>query len=118
MASKASIVEFIVGQLGAGVSAKKMFGEYGVYHKDLLIGLICDDALFIKPTDTVRALLGRVELGPPYPGAKDSFIVPEDKWDDADFMCEIARMTAAALPAKKPKKPKKPKSPKAKLRSR
>ena len=72
MASKPSIVDFLVEQMaGAGpVSARKMFGEYGVYCGAKLVALICDDELFVKPTPSGKALLGDVDERPPYPGAK------------------------------------------------
>lgn len=102
MASRASIVEYLVEQLGAGVSSRAMFGEYGVYRRGVLIGLVCDDRLFLKQTAAGRALIGdEVQEAPAYPGAKPSLVVPEERWDDVDFMAELARVTAEGLPAPK-----------------
>jgi TfoX/Sxy family transcriptional regulator of competence genes len=97
MASKASLVEFVVDQLGERVSARKMFGEYGIYRDGVLIGLVCDDRLFLKPTEAGRGLLGEVEEAPPYPGAKPAYVVPEERWDDVELMRALAAATAAAL---------------------
>ena len=42
-----------VTQIGA-VSAKPMFGEYGLYVDGTMIGSICDDQLYLKPTPAGR----------------------------------------------------------------
>ncbi len=102
MASRASIVEYLVEQLGAGISSRAMFGEYAVYRHGVVIGLVCDDRLFLKQTAAGRALLGdEVQEAPAYPGAKLSLVVPEERWDDSEFMAALARVTAEGLPAPK-----------------
>ena len=52
MASRQETVDFIIDQtVNAGlVTAKKMFGEYAIYHDTKVVALVCDDDLFIKPT--------------------------------------------------------------------
>ena len=57
MASDKSFIEFIVDQMGdAGfISHKKMFGEYAIYCDGKVVALVCDNQLFIKPTDGGRA---------------------------------------------------------------
>ena len=97
MASSASLVAFVVEQLGRNVTAKKMFGEYGIYRDAQLIALFCDDQLFMKATEAGRALLGEVDEAPPYPGAKPAFRISDARWDDADFMSELASVSAAEL---------------------
>lgn len=100
MATRASIVDFLVDQLGPQVSARPMFGEYGVYRAGTLIGLVCDDRLFLKPNPAARALLaagGEVEEGSPYPGAKPQLVVSEERWDDAELMRGLARATGEAM---------------------
>lgn len=92
------------------VSARKMFGEYALYLQGKIIALFCDDQLFIKPTDAGRALLGKVKEAPPYPGAKPWFLISGDRCEDGDFLSELARSTARALPPPKAKAPKKAKS--------
>lgn len=102
MASRASIVEYLVEQLGAGISSRAMFGEYAVYRHGVVIGLVCDDRLFLKQTAAGRTLLGdEVQEAPAYPGAKLSLVVPEERWDDSEFMAALARVTAEGLPARK-----------------
>ena len=43
-----------------------MFGDYGIYCDGKVFGLICDDKFFLKPTETIRPLLRKAELRPPY----------------------------------------------------
>ena len=88
------------------VSAKKMFGEYGVYSGGKMFGSVCDNQLFIKPTEAGRAFIGEPTEAPPYPGAKNQFLVQE-KLDDREWLAELVRLTVAELPMPKPKKPKK-----------
>lgn len=106
MASNPDLVQYIVDQCSdAGeIIAKKMFGDYGLYCKDKIIGLICDSNLYIKPTEAGRALLRNEELRPPYPGAKPYFYI-EDV-DDHDYLAALVKTTYEALPAPKPKKKK------------
>ncbi len=108
MSSSPETLEFVLEAIdGAGsVTAKKMFGEYGVYLDGKFIALVCDDTFFIKPTSEGEALLGEPDWGEPYPGAKPHFRIDGDKLEDRDWVCELLRATFAALPAPKPKKPK------------
>lgn len=63
-----SILSLYTG--GGEFTAKRMFGEVGLYLDGKMIALICDDTFFVKPTPGGRALLGTCEEGSPYPGAK------------------------------------------------
>lgn len=107
MASEQTFVDFIVDQIeNAGeISAKKMFGEYALYSGEKLFALICDNKLFIKPTQAGRAFIGDVVEAPPYPGAKPSFLI-EEKVEDRGWLSELVRISVAALPLPKPKKKK------------
>ena len=107
MASEQTFVDFIVDQIeNAGeISAKKMFGEYALYSGEKLFALICDNKLFIKPTQAGRAFIGDVVEAPPYPGAKPSFLI-EEKVEDRTWLSELVRISVAELPMPKPKKKK------------
>lgn len=107
MASDQTFVDFIVDQIeNAGeITAKKMFGEYALYSGEKLFALICDDKLFIKPTQAGRAFIGDVVEAPPYPGAKPSFLI-EEKVEDRGWLSELVRISVAELPVPKPKKKK------------
>jgi TfoX/Sxy family transcriptional regulator of competence genes len=108
LATKQATVDYLLDQAsGAGdVSVRKMFGEYGMHCDDKFVALLCDDRFFVKSTPEGLEHLGPHDKAPPYPGAKDYPVVPEERWEDSDFMAELIRLTAAALPAPKPKKKK------------
>ncbi|MDP2173903.1 MAG: TfoX/Sxy family protein [Candidatus Cloacimonadaceae bacterium] len=100
MASKQEVVDFLVGQIqtAGDIIAKKMFGEYGVYCDGKMIALVCDDQLFVKPTLGGKEYLGEVEEAPPYPSAKNWFLIPEDDWDDAPRLSTLIKITTAEVP--------------------
>lgn len=104
MASNPDFVQFIADQCsGAGeITAKKMMGDYCIYCDGVLFGLVCDNNLFVKPTYQGAALLKKVEMRAPYPGAKEHFYV-EDV-DDRDFLSALVRATVPALPKPKSKR--------------
>ena len=106
MASRQGSVDFILEQIaGAGeVSAKKMFGEYGLYCDGKMVALVCDDQLFVKPTAAGKAFVGDLTEGPPYPGAKPHFLVPGGQWEDRAWLTRLITLTAADLPLPPPKK--------------
>ena len=110
MGSDLGFVDFVVDQLDEDcvVTYKMMFGEYGLYSDGKLFALICDDQLFMKPTEGGRAHIGDVVEAPPYPGAKPSLLIV-DQLEDSEWLSELVRITARELPAPKPKKPKKKK---------
>ena len=107
MASDLSFVEFVVDQIeDAGeITFRKMFGEYVLYCDAKVVALICDNQLFIKPTEGGRFFIGDVVEAPPYPGAKLSFLI-EDKIEDREWMSNLIRITVKELPEPKPKKKK------------
>jgi TfoX/Sxy family transcriptional regulator of competence genes len=107
MASSASFVAFVLEQAaGAGaLRARKMFGEYALYRGDKLVALICDNLLFVKPTEAGRALLREPAEGAPYPGAKPHLQIDEDSLEDRDLLAALLIATDAALPPPKPRKP-------------
>lgn len=110
MASDLDFVEYVVDQLrGAGeVTYRKMFGEFAVYCKGKVVALICDNQLFVKPTEAGRLFIGDVTEAPPYPGAKNSFLI-DDQLEDVEWLGELIRLTEKELPIPKPRKKKKQK---------
>jgi len=107
MASDKSFVEFVADQVkNTGiVSYRQMFGEYAIYADGKLFGLICDNKLFIKPTESGRKYIGNVVEAPPYPGAKNSFLIG-DEIEDSDWLSELVRISLKELPKPKKKKSK------------
>jgi TfoX/Sxy family transcriptional regulator of competence genes len=111
MASDLDFVEYVVDQMGTAgpVSFKKMFGEYAVYCRGKVVAMVCDNQLFVKPTEAGRAFIGDVVEAPPYPGAKPAFLIGEGM-EDSDWLGRLIRLTETELPARKPKKGKTPRS--------
>ena len=113
MSTRQTTIDFLLDQLAAvpDVRARKMFGEYALYCGDKVVALVCDDQLFVKITAAGRALVGEgYEEGEAYPGAKPSMLIGAEALEDDEWLCDLIRATAAALPPPKPKKPKKPKA--------
>ena len=49
--SRETIDYFLAQTAGAGsMRARSMFGEYALYHENKVVGLVCDDQLYIKMT--------------------------------------------------------------------
>ncbi len=106
MASSQKTVDFIVEQMSAAgiITSKKMFGEYCLYLDGKVIAFVCDDALFIKPTEDGKKFYPEAEMAPAYPGSKDYLLISEDKWEDREFISKLAVVTASSLPNPKLKK--------------
>ncbi len=108
MSSTQEFVDFVVEQITdcGEISAKKMFGEYGIYADGKIFGLICNDKLYLKPTEAGRQFIGTPNEEPAYPGAKPYFLI-EDKIEDNAWLSELIRISLPELPAPKPRKKKK-----------
>ena len=104
MASRLEYVQYVAEQLsGAGeITYKKMFGEYGLYCDGKLFANVSDDQLFVKITEAGCSLFPGLPEAPPYPGAKNCFLI-EDV-DDRDFLTALTLTTCQALPEAKTKR--------------
>jgi TfoX/Sxy family transcriptional regulator of competence genes len=104
MASEQKFVDFVLGQMGDSehITYKKMFGEYGLYFNNKLFALVCDDKLYIKPTQAGRDYIKDVVEAPPYVGAKPSFLI-EEQLDDHVWLRQLVIITVKELPEPKPK---------------
>lgn len=111
MSTTTQTVDFICAQSGLAlrITARKMFGEYALYVDGKVVALVCDDTLFVKPTPMGAALLGAVDLQPPYPGAKPHFCITE-QLDDRELLQRVLLVTAEAMPTPKAKAPAKSKA--------
>ena len=114
MASQQGTVDFLLDQMASvgSISAKKMFGEYGLYCDGKMFAIVADDQLFIKPTEAGRAwirALGTLQEAQPYPQAKPYFLIDGGLWDEREWLTQLAKRTAAELPLPKPKPVPKPK---------
>ncbi len=107
MATSKDFADFVAGQLenAGSITYKKMFGEYGLYADGKIIALLCDNQLFIKPTEAGKHYIGTVTEAPPYSGAKMYYLI-DDKLDDREWLCGLVRVMLPELPEPKPKKKK------------
>ncbi len=108
VASDQAFVEFVADQLSDACDAsyRKMFGEYALYSKGKVVALICDNQLFVKPTEAGRSFIGDVVEAQPYPGAKPAFLI-QDRLEDREWLTQLIVLTERALPRPKPKKKRK-----------
>lgn len=106
MACDKEFIDFILSKLGHAprFSARAMFGEYGIYADQKIVGFICDNQLLIKPTPQSLALEDICEKGHAYPKSKLYYVVSEDQLDDPAIYCDIMFAISAATPDKKKKK--------------
>ena len=105
MATSADTIQYIHDQIGLGarLTSRKMFGEYGLYLDGKIVALVCDDQLFLKPTAEGKSFLGKVKEAPPYPGAKHYYLIT-DELEDPEQLQQAVQVTANALPEAKPKR--------------
>lgn len=103
MACNADFVQFIVDQCsGAGeIDVKKMMGDYCIYCNGILFGLICDNNLYVKVTETGAVILREYILRPPYTGARDYFYIGDV--DDRDYLADLIKATVRELMSPKAK---------------
>ena len=105
MATDRKFIDTVIEKLlPLEVTAKAMFGEYGLYHRGKNFALVCDNTLFVKITTAGAAVAGRVGQASPYEGAKPAFRISSAKLNDRDWIVELVRATSDALPLPKKKK--------------
>ena len=106
--SKETIDYFLAQTAGAGsMRARSMFGEYALYCDNKVVGLVCDNQLFLKITPIADNYLDESHDASPYPNAKPWKLVPEERWEDKLWLADFIRETAkyVTIPVKKKKKP-------------
>jgi len=94
------------------INMRRMFGGEGIYAGDQIIGLVVDDRLYLKTTDSNRAdflaegcepftyMRGKKRMATSY------YAVPERLSDDSEEFCQWARKAhVAALAVKALKRP-------------
>ena len=104
MPNEQVFLDYIYGQLESlgDIDIKKMFGGATLYFDQKVVGLITDNQLYIKPTPAGKAFIGEPLEAPPYPGAKDHYVI-DDKLDDKEWLCELILISASDLPKKRKK---------------
>lgn len=96
-----------------GVSAKRMFGGFGLFRNGLMFAIIIDDVLYFKTGDSNRADYEAAGMEPFRYAAKGKTVtlsywqVPADALDDDTILQEWAEKACRAAREAGDKKPKK-----------
>jgi TfoX/Sxy family transcriptional regulator of competence genes len=106
MPNDQDFIDYVIDQVDGDITYRHMFGGTTLYMNGKVVALICDDQLFVKPTDAGRRYIGSVSEAPAYEGAKNSFLI-EEQVDDGDWLSGLFAVTERELPAAKPKRKKK-----------
>ena len=110
MATDRAFVDYLLELLEPlpGITAKRMFGGYGLFRDGLMFGLVADSTLYFKVDDQNRALFEARELTPFIYEAKGKpvtmsyYEAPGEVLDNSDDMVEWAEIAyRATLRAKK-----------------
>ena len=101
MATPSEFVDYLLEQLsGLGeVSAKSMFGGWGIFRDDRMFALVASDTLYFKVDDTSRADFERENLRPFRYERRDKgeavlpyYEAPAAALDDRELLCQWARL--------------------------
>lgn len=102
MATLESFIQYVCEQLkGIGdIKYKKMFGEYMVYVNEKPVVIVCNNTAFVKKLDCINEQMENAEVGFPYKGAKEHYILDIDNADfSKNIVMQIEKVTK--LPKKK-----------------
>jgi DNA transformation protein len=115
MATERDFVNYLMELLSplVGITAKRMFGGYGLFRDGLMFGLVADATLYLKTDRQNQASFEERGLEPFTYRKADKVIqmsycrAPEEALDSSEGMCAWAELAyQAALRAPKPIKPK------------
>ena len=79
MACSQEFIEFVCETLTSlgEVKSRKMMGDYIIYLNGKCVATACDNTLYVKIIPQLTDLLKEAEIGKPYQGAKDHYILDE-----------------------------------------
>ena len=106
MATSKEYIEYVLECLNhiEGISARQMFGDYGLYMFKRVMGFVCDDQVFLKILPGSTLVLGEdAPTGEAYPGSKPYYIIED--LEDNEQMARLFRALYEDVPEPKPKKP-------------
>ncbi len=105
MATTVEYIEYVCEQIrGIGdIRYKKMFGEYMVYLNNKPVLLVCDNNVFVKKLDCIESIMANADVGVPYKGAKEHYILDID---DQEFSKKVILEVEKVTPIPKPRKKK------------
>ena len=118
MSTQKETVEFILEKLGEPkhFNVRAMFGEYALYcdptsskgsgEAKKVVGLICNDQLYVKIMSASAELEDICDKDEAYPGSKQFYVVEEVQLSKIKNLPKILINIAKSLPAKKSKKKK------------
>jgi TfoX/Sxy family transcriptional regulator of competence genes len=111
MANDPDFIDYVCDQIddACDVTYRHMFGGTTLYSKSKVVALICDNQLFVKPTDAGRNYIGNVTEAPAYDGSKNFFLIG-DEIDDGEWLTGLIQTTEKALPPPKPRRKPRPKA--------
>lgn len=103
MATSQSYINYICEQLeGIGeIRYRKMFGEYMIYVNDKPVITVCNDTAYIKKLDCIESLMKESNVGCPYEGAKEHYILDID---EKEFSRIVVSKVEEVTPLPKKKK--------------
>lgn len=78
-----------------------MFGEYMVYVNEKPIFLVCDNTVYVKRLKQVEDLMANLQVGIPYSGAKEHFVLD---MEDRDFVEKVVDILEEITPLPKKRK--------------
>lgn len=105
MPNDPDFIQYVCDQIddACEMSYRHMFGGTTLYSRGKVVALICENQLFVKPTDAGRAHIGDVCEAPAYEGSKNFFLI-SDGIEDAEWLSELIEQTERELPAPRPRK--------------
>ena len=105
MATTSEYIEYLCEQIkGVGdIRYKKMFCEYIVYVNEKPIIIVCDNTTFVKKLDCIEEAMKNAEVGFPYKGAKEHYVLDID---NPEFCKKILTELEKVTPVPKPRKKK------------
>jgi TfoX/Sxy family transcriptional regulator of competence genes len=86
------------------VRERAMFGSFGLYCDEKFVGIVSEGQPYLKPSVADQALFDETEPAPPFDGATDWHLVPEDMLRESEWLRTAVQATADALPLPPPKK--------------
>lgn len=102
MASSQDFIEFVCEQIhnNFNIRYRKMFGDYMVYANDKPIFLVCDNTVYVKKLKEVESLMENSDVGVPYNGAKEHYILDIE---NNDLVFDVANILERITPIPKKK---------------
>lgn len=107
MSTKKETAEFVLEKLGepSRFTVRAMFGEYALYAGGKVVGLICDDQLYVKILPPSKELENICDKDEAYKGSKLFYVVEEVQLSQISNLPDILLDIAKSLPEKKIKPP-------------